>query len=328
MPSTTTRSQLRLIAHARINKFFEITFVSQLLFFVGLYLFVNAVILLIAIGEPAVVGLPLPERLWWALHSTMPGLEGAIELSATSERQLRGIEINPLFPFVAMLLSWGIGVVWQAFFIAKLFYNRHDIEFSEKIAFYSPANLAREGIAMPYGALVFKLFSKNSAPLFDLKVRAVIKHLARGGSNPTFQHFPLRLMDQNIPLFEPFTPFRFYIDLGTVKSAIYEREVVFHAQHAQPGHESAEKIVLKDLVDQTREGKLQASENEIIIYVEAKDGNDGRVKIDYHRYPVCDIVEAEFASIDPDANGLFTLEQIVENIDKFHAGPVAAQHAA
>ena len=317
MQINTSRKALRILAHARINRFFEASFLRQFMFFGAAYLGVNAAFIAIALCQPQVDHLaPIP-RLWWALHRVMPGLEGALSLDDATRRSLRAIEINPLLPFFATLLSWVDGVIWQAFFIAKLFYNRHDIEFSNAIAFYSPEQLRSEGnTQMRYGALVFKLFSKNSAPLFDFRVRAVLKHLDDRSDNPTYQHFALRVPDQDIPLLEPMMPFRIYIDLGPVNAAVYQREFLFSARHAQHGGH-LDPISIEAIGERVAQGQSLPGDNEIIVYVEAKDGNDGRTKIDYHRYPIASIAQAEFESIEP-ANGRFELDEILRKMDRLH----------
>lgn len=301
--------EISIKAHSLINDFFELSILRQFTFFFGLYIFLLCILFLLIGHLTEFRGLNPITRLWIVLRDLAPGSENFLGYPKGQKTPL-DYHVPGALVFAFQTLSWINGILWQAFLIAKLFYNRHDFEFSKKIAFYSPESLAVEGVKGDgYGALVFKFFSKNSSPLYNTTIKAVFKYYDH--ETKTFQHYPLSVSNQDIPVLDQLTPFRVYISLGPVKSAVYTREIIFHKGHKKTSFDS---IVLADLKAQYNNNPDNSS-NEIIIYIEARDGNDGRSKIDFCRYRLADLDMGIFASIEPDSNGRFTIREIASKID-------------
>lgn len=301
--------EISIKIHSLINDFFELSIFTQFTFFLSVYIFLFCFFFLLIGHLAEFKDLGAISRLGILLRDLAPGSEGLLGsfkgLKAPADFHVPGLLI-----FTFQTLSWVNGILWQAFLIAKLFYNRHDFEFSKKIAFYSPESLADEGVEGDgYGALVFKFFSKNSSPLYNTTIKAVFKYYDH--ETKTFQHYPLSVSNQDIPVLDQLTPFRVYISLGTVKSAVYTKEIIFYKSHKKTSSDSIILTELKALYNKNPDN----SSNEIIIYIEARDGNDGRSKIDFYRYCLADLETGMFASIEPDSNGRFTVREIASKID-------------
>ncbi|NTV96482.1 MAG: hypothetical protein HGA75_13875 [Thiobacillus sp.] len=199
-------------------------------------------------------------------------------------------EINSFWSLLNKLGLLLLTAFSSSLFTSKMIGHQSNLKFSKPLAFYSRAIIESEQARFPGEYLVFRLLNAGEHDLYNVRVAATLRyyHVA----TRTFQHYTCNVLNATIPVLGSQMPFRMYIEMGEVASAIYKKRLSF----ADAG---AEIISLAEIQAEIAAGQRPADCDQMILYVEGIDSGEGKLTTASYRYDLGTVSEGKFASIEP-----------------------------
>lgn len=199
-------------------------------------------------------------------------------------------EINSFWSLLNKLGLLLLTAFSSSLFTSKMISHQSNLRFSRPLAYYSRAIIESEQARFPGEYLVFRLLNAGEHDLYNVRVAATLRyyHVA----TRTFQHYTCNVLNATIPVLGSQMPFRMYVEMGEITSAIYSRRLCF--RDAGP-----EDISLAGIQAEIGAGRRPADCDQLIIYVEGIDSGEGKLTTAAHRYDLGPVREGKFASIEP-----------------------------
>jgi hypothetical protein len=201
-------------------------------------------------------------------------------------------EINSFWSLLNKLGLLLLTAFSSSLFTSKMISHQSNLKFSRPLAYYSRAIIESEQSQFPGEYLVFRLLNAGEHDLYNVRIAATLRyyHVA----TRTFQHYTCNILNATIPVLGSQMPFRMYIEMGEITSAIYKRRLNF-------GHAGEGDISLAEIQAEIAAGNRPADCDQMIIYVEGIDSGEGKLTTAARRYDLGAVREGKFASIEPRA---------------------------
>jgi hypothetical protein len=112
------------------------------------------------------------------------------------------------------------------------------------------------------------------------------------------------VINSSIPVLGADMPFRIYVEMGNITSAIYDKRLCYDA-------DGKDVISLVDIGREIDERRRPAEADRLILYVEGIDIDAGKQTTTSHSYALGKVKEGKFANIEPRGDGTgFDLREI------------------
>lgn len=184
---------------------------------------------------------------------------------------------------------------------SKMISHQSKLRFSKPLAYYSRAIIESEQSQFRGEYLVLRLLNENEHDLFNVRISATLRYYHV--PTRTFQHYTCKVTNGSIPVLGSMMPFRIYIEMSEIVSAIYRKTLCFTPI------EGSETISIATIQDEIKAGLRPAHADRLIVYVEGIDSGEGKLTTAAHQYPLDQVKEGQFTSIDPAADGSGFLEK-------------------
>ncbi len=199
-------------------------------------------------------------------------------------------EVNSFWSLLNKLGLLLLTAFSSSLFTSKMISHQSNLRFSRPLAYYSRAIIDSEQSRFPGEYLVFRLLNESEDDLYNVRVSATLRYYH--APTRTFQHYTCNVLNATIPVLGSQMPFRMYVEMGEVTSAIYRKRLSF----AGTGEEV---INLAALQAEIAAGARPADADQMILYVEGIDSGEGKLTTASHRYALAAVREGKFASIEP-----------------------------
>jgi hypothetical protein len=189
--------------------------------------------------------------------------------------------------------KWGLMVLTafsSSIFTSKMISHQSKLKFSEPLVYYSPQTVRQEMSQSEGEYLVLRLLNENDDDLYNVRISATLRYFHL--PTRTFQHYICTVTNLAIPVLGSQMPFRIYIEMGEVKSAIYRKTLSYAAG-------GADGMSIQTIQSEIASGQRPTDADQLIIYIEGIDSGEGKMTTASHRYDIGKIVPGRFASIDP-----------------------------
>ena len=177
---------------------------------------------------------------------------------------------------------------------SKMIGRQSKLRFSKLLVYYSKPVIESEQSKFSGECLVLRLLNESVDDLYNVVIAATLRYY--DVPTRTFQHYTCRVINRSIPVLSVDMPFRIYIEMGDIVSAIYTRRLCF--QDSGEGDISMVEIGREILA-----GVRPAKADRLIVYVEGVDINEGKQTTTSHSYLLGNVKEGKFASIEPRGDG-------------------------
>ena len=199
-------------------------------------------------------------------------------------------EVNAFWSLLNKLGLLLLTAFSSSLFTSKMISHQSNLRFSKPLAYYSRAIIDSEQSRFPGEYLVFRLLNESEDDLYNVRVSATLRYYH--APTRTFQHYTCDVLNATIPVLGSQMPFRMYVAMGEVASAIYRKRLSFT--------ETGEEIInLAALQAEIAAGARPADADQMILYVEGIDSGEGKLTTAAHRYALAAVREGKFASIEP-----------------------------
>ncbi|HNF90330.1 MAG TPA: hypothetical protein PLL19_13430 [Thiobacillaceae bacterium] len=199
-------------------------------------------------------------------------------------------EVNAFWSLLNKLGLLLLTAFSSSLFTSKMISHQSNLRFSKPLAYYSRAIIDSEQSRFPGEYLVFRLLNESEDDLYNVRVSATLRYYH--APTRTFQHYTCNVLNATIPVLGSQMPFRMYVAMGEVASAIYRKRLSFT--------ETGEEIInLAALQAEIAAGARPADADQMILYVEGIDSGEGKLTTAAHRYALAAVREGKFASIEP-----------------------------
>ena len=199
-------------------------------------------------------------------------------------------EVNSFWSLLNKLGLLLLTAFSSSLFTSKMISHQSNLRFSKPLAYYSRAIIDSEQSRFPGEYLVFRLLNESEDDLYNVRVSATLRYYH--APTRTFQHYTCDVLNATIPVLGSQMPFRMYVAMGEVASAIYRKRLSFT--------ETGEEIInLAALQAEIAAGARPADADQMILYVEGIDSGEGKLTTASHRYALASVREGKFASIEP-----------------------------
>lgn len=244
--------------------------------------------------------------------STTPGVaERAVKITAFLFMDSAGTpEVDSFWGAVSKLGLLMLTAFSSSLLTSKMISHQQSLRFSKPLAYYSRAIIDSEQSQFAGEYLVFRLLNDNEDDLYNVKISATLRFYH--APTRTFQHYICRVTNHTLPVLGTQMPFRIYIEMSEVVSAIYKKRLCFH----DAGDNA---ISIAAIQSEIEAGKRPPDADQIILYLEGIDSGEGKLTTSSHRYPLGLVREGKFKSIDPregqsgfDPNDIKRLFNLVE----------------
>ena len=199
-------------------------------------------------------------------------------------------EINSFWSLVNKFGLLLITAFSSSLFTSKMISQQSDLRFSKPLAYYSRAIIDSEQSQFPGEYLVFRLLNGGFHDLYNIRIVATLRYFHV--PTRTFQHYACNILNTSIPVLGSQMPFRIYIEIGPIVSAIYKKQLCF-----QPVGDHA--ISLAQIQAEIAAGLRPAEADQLILYVEGIDSGQGKLTTASCRYDLGTVREGKFVSIEP-----------------------------
>lgn len=199
-------------------------------------------------------------------------------------------EVNSFWSLLNKLGLLLLTAFSSSLFTSKMISHQSNLRFSKPLAYYSRAIIDSEQSRFPGEYLVFRLLNESEDDLYNVRVSATLRYYH--APTRTFQHYTCNVLNASIPVLGSQMPFRMYVEMGEVASAIYRKRLSFT--------ETGEEVIsLAALQAEIAAGARPADADQMILYVEGIDSGEGKLTTASHRYALASVREGKFASIEP-----------------------------
>lgn len=199
-------------------------------------------------------------------------------------------EVNSFWSLLNKLGLLLLTAFSSSLFTSKMISHQSNLRFSRPLAYYSRAIIDSEQSRFPGEYLVFRLLNESEDDLYNVRVSATLRYYH--APTRTFQHYTCNVLNATIPVLGSQMPFRMYVEMGEVASAIYRKRLSFT--------ETGEEVInLAALQAEIAAGARPADADQMILYVEGIDSGEGKLTTASHRYALAAVREGKFASIEP-----------------------------
>jgi hypothetical protein len=199
-------------------------------------------------------------------------------------------EVNSFWSLLNKLGLLLLTAFSSSLFTSKMISHQSNLRFSRPLAYYSRAIIDSEQSRFPGEYLVFRLLNESEDDLYNVRVSATLRYYH--APTRTFQHYTCNVLNATIPVLGSQMPFRMYVEMGEVASAIYRKRLSFTG--------TGEEIInLAALQAEIAAGARPADADQMILYVEGIDSGEGKLTTASHRYALAAVREGKFASIEP-----------------------------
>jgi len=199
-------------------------------------------------------------------------------------------EVNSFWSLLNKLGLLLLTAFSSSLFTSKMISHQSNLRFSKPLAYYSRAIIDSEQSRFPGEYLVFRLLNESEDDLYNVRVSATLRYYH--APTRTFQHYTCNVLNATIPVLGSQMPFRMYVEMGEVASAIYRKRLSFT--------ETGEEVInLAALQTEIAAGARPADADQMILYVEGIDSGEGKLTTASHRYALGGVGEGKFASIEP-----------------------------
>lgn len=199
-------------------------------------------------------------------------------------------EINQIWGLINKLVILLLTAFSSSLLTTKMISQQSNLRFSNPLAYYSRSIIDSEQSRFPKEYLVFRLLNEGIDDLYNVRISATLRYLDLNTS--TFQHYTCVVTNGCIPVLASQMPFRIYIEMGEITSAIYKKKLSFNE-----ADEDAISIaaIQSDISSNVR----LADADELILYIEGIDSGEGRLTTSSHRYRLGLVREGKFQNIEP-----------------------------
>lgn len=201
-------------------------------------------------------------------------------------------EVNAFWSLLNKLGLLLLTAFSSSLFTSKMISHQSNLKFSRPLAYYSRAIIESEQSQFPGEYLVFRLLNAGEADLYNVRIAATLRYYHV--PTRTFQHYTCKVLNATIPVLGSQMPFRMYVEMGEIVSAIYRKRLCF----CEAGEND---ISLSDIQAEIAAGSRPADCDQMIIYVEGIDSGEGKLTTAAHRYDLSTVKEGKFVSIEPRA---------------------------
>jgi hypothetical protein len=189
--------------------------------------------------------------------------------------------------------KWGLMVLTafsSSIFTSKMISHQSNLKFSKPLVYYSPQTVRQEMSQSEGEYLVLRLLNESDDDLYNVRISATLRYFHV--PTRTFQHYICTVTNLAIPVLGSQMPFRIYIEMGEVRSAIYRKTLSY-----APG--AADGISIQTIQSEIAAGQRPADADQLIIYLEGIDSGQGKMTTASCRYDLARIMAGRFDSIDP-----------------------------
>lgn len=199
-------------------------------------------------------------------------------------------EVNSFWSLLNKLGLLLLTAFSSSLFTSKMISHQSNLRFSRPLAYYSRAIIESEQSRFPGEYLVFRLLNESEDDLYNVRIAATLRYYHV--PTRTFQHYTCLVLNATIPVLGSQMPFRMYVEMGEIVSAIYKKRLSFAGTGDQD-------ISLAAIQAEIEAGARPADADQMILYVEGIDSGEGKLTTAAHRYAVGGVREGKFASIEP-----------------------------
>ena len=199
-------------------------------------------------------------------------------------------EVNSFWGLVNKLGLLLLTAFSSSLFTSKMISHQSNLRFSKPLAYYSRAIIESEQSRFPGEYLVFRLLNSGEDDLYNVRITATLRYYHE--PTRTFQHYACSVLNATIPVLGSQMPFRMYVEMGEVESAIYRKRLCFAGAGEQD-------IGLAGIQAEIAAGRRPADADLVIVYIEGIDSGEGKLTTASHRYALGEVREGKFASIEP-----------------------------
>lgn len=199
-------------------------------------------------------------------------------------------EVNSFWSLLNKLGLLLLTAFSSSLFTSKMISHQSNLRFSRPLAYYSRAIIESEQSRFPGEYLVFRLLNESEDDLYNVRIAATLRYYHV--PTRTFQHYTCHVLNDIIPVLGSQMPFRMYVEMGEIVSAIYKKRLSFAGTGDQD-------ISLAAIQAEIEAGARPADADQMILYVEGIDSGEGKLTTASHRYAVGGVREGKFASIEP-----------------------------
>ncbi len=199
-------------------------------------------------------------------------------------------EVNSFWSLLNKLGLLLLTAFSSSLFTSKMISHQSNLRFSRPLAYYSRAIIDSEQSRFPGEYLVFRLLNESEDDLYNVRIAATLRYYH--APTRTFQHYTCNVLNATIPVLGSQMPFRMYVEMGEIVSAIYRKRLCF-------GEAGEQDISLSGIQAEIAAGNRPAEADQMIIYVEGIDSGEGKLTTASHRYAVGEVREGKFVSIEP-----------------------------
>ncbi|WP_374316823.1 hypothetical protein [Aquabacterium sp.] len=192
---------------------------------------------------------------------------------------------------------------------SKMISHQSKLRFSKPLAYYSRAIIESEQSQFQGEYLVLRLLNENEHDLFNVRISATLRYYHV--PTRTFQHYTCKVTNGNIPVLGSMMPFRIYIEMSEIVSAIYRKTLCFATS------DQSDVIAIAAIQNEIKAGTRPAHADRLILYVEGIDSGEGKLTTAAHQYPLDQVGEGQFRSIEPAQDGSgFDAKSINQHFDQ------------
>jgi hypothetical protein len=201
-------------------------------------------------------------------------------------------EVNSIWSAINKLGVLMLTAFSSSLLTSKMISHQSKLRFSTPLAYYSRAIIESEQSQFPGEYLVFRLLNENEDDLYNVKISATLRYFH--APTRTFQHYTCKVTNGTLPVLGTKMPFRIYIEMGEIVSAIYKKRLCF-----QSGGEGT--ISITEIQSDIAAGNRPPDADQFILYLEGIDSGEGKMTTSSHRYDLAAVKEGKFKSIEPRA---------------------------
>lgn len=199
-------------------------------------------------------------------------------------------EVNSFWSLLNKLGLLLLTAFSSSLFTSKMISHQSNLRFSKPLAYYSRAIIDSEQSQFPGEYLVFRLLNGSDDDLYNVRISATLRYFHV--PTRTFQHYICNILNTSIPVLGSQMPFRIYIEMGEIVSAIYRKRLCFHGS-------GENDIGLAAIQAEIASGQRPADADQLILYVEGIDSGEGKLTTAAHRFALGEVREGKFVSIEP-----------------------------
>ncbi|NTV10228.1 MAG: hypothetical protein HGA47_05580 [Zoogloea sp.] len=201
-----------------------------------------------------------------------------------------GTEIQKYWGLVNKIVFSVLTAAISSAFTFKAIAGGGKLRFSRSLRYYDRDTIRREK-GGEYECLVFRVLNGAETDLFDVKVSVTLRYLYEDEHDRTYQHYRCPVLNAELPLLMPRMPFRIYVPMDSIRSAIYDRKLSW-----APGGKDC--ISIQEIKRTVLADPEKAGENKLIVFVTATDSRRGNSVSASMHYPLDAVLCGRFANLN------------------------------